>query len=50
MIENLQMLDRSMLKELGVISMEEALCIHKQAKEATTQATHLNLEMTPTTI
>ena len=35
------MLDRSMLKELGVIFMREALCILKQAKEATTQATHI---------
>ena len=55
-IESLQMLDQSMLKELGVILMGEALCILKQAKEATTQATHiqalaakpphLNLDMT----
>ena len=37
MIESLQMLDQSMLKELGVILMGEALCILKQAKEATTQ-------------
>lgn len=46
-----------MLKELGVTLMGEALCIIKQAKEATTQTTrvqalaakppHLNLEMTP---
>ena len=33
-IESLQMLDRFMLKELGVILMGEALCILKQAKEA----------------
>ena len=56
-IESLQMLDRSMLKELGVLLIGEALCILKQAKEATTPATHiqalaakpphLNLEMTP---
>ena len=38
-IESLQMLDRSMLKELGVILMGVALCILKQAKKATTQAT-----------
>ena len=36
-IESFQMLDWSMLKELGVIWMREALCILKQAKEATTQ-------------
>ena len=49
------MLDQSVLKELEVILMGEALCILKRAKEATTQATciqaakppHLNLEMTP---
>ena len=35
-IESLQMLDRSMLNELGVALMGEALCILKQAKEATT--------------
>ena len=45
-----------MLKGLGVISMGEAQCIIKQAKEATTQATciqalaakppYLNLDMT----
>ena len=56
MIESLQMLDRSMRKELGVILMGEVQCIRKQAKEATTKATriqavatkrpHLNLEMT----
>ena len=40
-IESLQMLDRSMLKELGVILMGEALCILKQAKEAITQTTHV---------
>ena len=54
-IESLQMLDRSMLKELEVILMGESLCIHKQAKKATTQATSVkalaakplpNLEMT----
>ena len=41
MIESLQMLDRSMLKELGVILMGEALCILKQAKEATSQVTRV---------
>ena len=51
------MLDRSMLKELGVTLMGEALCILKQAKEATAQSTriqalvakppNLNTEMTP---
>ena len=56
-IATLQMLDRAMLRELGVTSMGEALCILKQAKEATPQATYmkaptaklpqLNLEMTP---
>ena len=56
-IETLQMLDRAMLRELGVTSMGEALCILKQAKEAAPQATYakaptaklpqLNLEMTP---
>ena len=57
-IESLQMLDQATLKELGVILMGEALCILKQAKETTTQATyvqalaakppsHLNHEMTP---
>ena len=56
-IESLQMLDRSMLKELGVRLMGEALCILKQAKEATAQSTriqalatkppNLNIEMTP---
>ena len=56
-IESFQMLDQSMLKELGVILMGEALCILKQAKEATTKVTHihvlaakpphLNLDMTP---
>ena len=55
--ESLQMLDWSMLKELGVTLMEEALCILKQVKEATFQTTYtqapaakfpkLNLEMTP---
>ena len=55
-IESLQMLDRLILKELGVILMGEALCILQQAKETTTQATrvqalaakppHPNLEMT----
>ena len=39
MIKNLQMLDWSMLKELGIILMGETLCILKQAKEATTQVT-----------
>ena len=38
-IDSLQILDRSMLLELGVILMGEALGILKQAKEATTQAT-----------
>ena len=56
-IESLQMLDRSTLKELGVTLMGEALCILKQAKEATAQSTriqalaakppNLNIEMTP---
>ena len=56
-IESLQMLDCSMLKELGVRLMGEALCILKQAKEATAQSTriqalaaklpNLNTEMTP---
>ena len=56
-IESLQMLDRSMLKELGVTLMGEALCILKQAEEASAQSTHiqalaakppnLNIEMTP---
>ena len=55
-IESLQMLDRPMLKELGVILMGEALCFLKQAKEATAQETgiqtlaakppHLNLDVT----
>ena len=34
------MLDRTMLRDLGVTSMGEALCILKQAKEAAPQATH----------
>ena len=56
-IESLQMLDRTMLKEQGVTLMGEALCILKQAKEATAQSTciqvlaakppNLNIEMTP---
>ena len=56
-IKSLQMLDRSMLKELGVTLMGEALCILKQAKEATAQSTriqalaakpsNLSIEMTP---
>ena len=56
-IKRLQMLDRSMLKELGVTLMGEAMCILKQAKEATAQSTriqalaakppNLNIEMTP---
>ena len=56
-IGTLQMLDRAILKELGVISMGEVLCILKQSKEAAPQATYakaptaklpqLNLEMTP---
>ena len=59
-IESLQMLYHSMLKELGVTLMGEALSILKQAKEAkeaTAQSTHiqalaakppnLNIEMTP---
>ena len=33
-IEILQMMDRSMLKEPGVILMGETLCIFKQAKES----------------
>ena len=54
-IESLQMLDHSMLKELGVTLMGEAQWILKQANEA--QSTHiqalavkpsnLNIEMTP---
>ena len=36
-IENLQMLDRSMLKELRITLMGEALCILKQAKEDCTE-------------
>ena len=56
-IESLQMLDRSMLKELGVILMGEARCILKQAKKVTAKSTrtqalaakppNLNIEMTP---
>ena len=57
-IESLQMLDPSMLKELGVTLMREALCILKQAKEAAAQSTriqalaaktppNLNIEKTP---
>ena len=56
-IESLQMLDHSMLKELGVTLMGKALCILKQAKDATAQSTriqalaaklpNLNIEMTP---
>ena len=38
--ESLQMLDRSMLKELGVTSMGESLCILKQAKEVASQKTY----------
>ena len=55
-IESLQMLDCSMLKKLGATLMGEALCILKQAKEATSQSTriqalaaklpNLNIEMT----
>ena len=55
--ESLHILDRSMLKELEVILMGEALCILKQAKDAIAQSTriqalaakppHLNIEMTP---
>ena len=51
------MLDQLMLKELGVASMREALCILKQAKEVASQTKYtkaptakllqLNLEMTP---
>ena len=40
-IKSLQMLDRSLLKELGVTLMGEALCILKQAKEATAQSTRI---------
>ena len=40
-IVSLQMLDRSMLKELGVTLMGEAQCILKQAKETTAQSTHI---------
>ena len=56
-IESLQMLDRSMLKELSVTLMGEALCILKQAKKATAQSTriqalatkhfNLHIKMTP---
>ena len=56
-IESLQILDRSMLKKLGITLMGEALCILKQAKEATAQSTYIqalaakppnpNIEMTP---
>ena len=55
--ESLQMLDRSILKELEVTSMGEALCIHNQAEKVTSQKTstrspaaklpQVNLEMTP---
>ena len=41
MIESLQMLDRSILKELGVMLMGETLCILKQAKEVITQVTFI---------
>ena len=34
--ENLQMMDRPMLKELGITAMGEALSILKQAKEPST--------------
>ena len=57
MRESLQTLDQSILKELGVTSMRESLCILKQAKEATSQTTYtkepaaklpqLNIEMIP---
>ena len=40
-IESLQMLDHSMLKESEVTLMGEALCILKQAKEATVQSTRI---------
>ena len=40
-IRTLQMLDRAMLRELGVTSMGKALCILKQAKEAAPQATYV---------
>ena len=36
-LTSLQMLDRSMLEEIGVTLMREALCILQQAKEATAQ-------------
>ena len=55
--ESLPMLDQLMLKELEITSIGEALCILKQAKEATSQTTYtkasaakfpqLNLEMSP---
>ena len=35
--ENLQMMDRAMLKELGIMVMGEALSIPKEAKEPSTQ-------------
>ena len=38
--ENLQMMDRAMLKELGITAMGEALSILKQAKETSTQTTY----------
>ena len=55
--ENLQMMDRAMLRELGITTMGEALSILKQAKEPPTQnlcakapaakPPQLHLEMTP---
>ena len=55
--ENLQMMDRAMLKELGITAMGETLSILKQAKELSTQPIyakapsakhpHLHFKMTP---
>lgn len=55
--ENLQMMDRAMLRELGITTMGEALSILEQAKEPSTQAIYakapavktsqLHFEMTP---
>ena len=55
--ENLQMMDRAMLRELGITTMGEALSILEQAKKPSTQAIYakapaakppqLHFEMTP---
>ena len=37
---NLQMMDQTILKELGIMVMGEALSILKQAKEPSTQTTY----------